>query len=106
MRLDPKPGRAYGGAEARSVVPEVTIEKIKGEYVVILNDQGLPALRVARVYRLQAQLSPEERRFVAERRKLDLRIGHRGFGDAPEQVADQRQAAAALVVEIDQCPGR
>lgn len=47
-RLDPKPGRAFGGAEARSVVPEVTVEKIDGEYVVILNDQGLPGLRVAR----------------------------------------------------------
>jgi RNA polymerase sigma-54 factor len=69
-RLDPKPGRAFGGTEARSVVPEVTVEKIEGEYVVILHDQGLPALRVARGYRgLQAQLSTEERRFMAERRQ-------------------------------------
>jgi RNA polymerase sigma-54 factor len=69
-RLDPKPGRAFGGADARPLVPEVTVEKIDGEYVVILNDQGLPVLRVARAYRgLQAQLSAEERRFVAERRQ-------------------------------------
>lgn len=72
-RLDPKPGRAFGGAEARSVVPEVTVEKINGEHVVILNDQGLPVLRVARAYRgLHAHLSPEERRFVAERRRAAL----------------------------------
>jgi RNA polymerase sigma-54 factor len=69
-RLDPKPGRAFGGADARSVVPEITVEKIDGEYVVIVNDQGLPALRVARWYRgLHAQLSAEERRFMAERRQ-------------------------------------
>jgi RNA polymerase sigma-54 factor len=69
-QLDPKPGRAFGGADARPVVPEVTVEKIDGEYVVTLNDQGLPVLRVARAYRgLHAQLSAEERRFVAERRQ-------------------------------------
>jgi RNA polymerase sigma-54 factor len=69
-RLDPKPGRAFGGADARSVVAEVSVEKIDGEYVVTLNDQGLPVLRVARGYRgLHAQLSAEERRFVAERRQ-------------------------------------
>jgi len=68
--LDPKPGRAFGGVDARPVVPEVTVEKVQGEYAVTLNDQGLPGLRVARGYRgLHAQLSPEERRFVAERRQ-------------------------------------
>jgi RNA polymerase sigma-54 factor len=69
-RLDPKPGRAFGGADARTVVPEITVELIDGEYVVILNDQGLPALRVTRGYRgLHAHLSAEERRFVAARRQ-------------------------------------
>jgi len=52
------------------VVPEVTVEKIRGEYVVILKDEGLPVLRVAPAYRgLHAHLSAEERRFVAERRQ-------------------------------------
>jgi RNA polymerase sigma-54 factor len=69
-QLDPKPGRAFGGADARPVVPEVTVERIGGEYVVILKDQSLPVLRVGRGFRgLQAHLSAEERRFVAERRQ-------------------------------------
>lgn len=69
-RLDPKPGCAFGAADARPVVPEITIEKVNGEYVVILNDNGLPVLRVTRAYRgLHAHLSAEERQFVAQRRQ-------------------------------------
>jgi RNA polymerase sigma-54 factor len=67
-RLDPKPGRAFGGAEARPVEPEVIVQKIRGEYVVTLKDEGLPMLRVARAYR-GLRLSPEERAFVAQRRQ-------------------------------------
>jgi RNA polymerase sigma-54 factor len=67
-RLDPKPGRAFGGAAARPVEPEIIVEKIRGEYVVTLKDEGLPMLRVARAYR-GLRLSPEERAFVAQRRQ-------------------------------------
>jgi RNA polymerase sigma-54 factor len=105
-RLDPKPGRAFGGAEARSVVPEVTVEKIRGEYVVILNDQGLPVLRVARVYRgLHTHLSPEERRFVAERRQAA-----RWFVEAIERRRQTIRRVVEAVVRVqhaffDQGPG-
>jgi len=69
-QLDPKPGRAFGAAEVRPVRPEVTVEKIDGEYVVTLNDHGLPVLGIARGYRsLWQRLSAEERRFLSERRQ-------------------------------------
>ena len=105
-QLDPKPGRAFGGVDARPVVPEVTVEKVQGEYVVILNDQGLPALRVARVYRgLQAQLSAEERRFVAERRQAA-----RWFVEAIERRRQTIRRVVETVVRVqrdffDQGPG-
>jgi RNA polymerase sigma-54 factor len=68
-RLDPKPGRAFGPDEARPVKPEVTIEKLDGEYVVRLNDNGLPMLRVRGYRGLGAACSAEERRFLTERRQ-------------------------------------
>ena len=69
-RLDPKPGRQFGAEDARSVRPEITIEKIAGDYVVTLNDQGLPLVRVARGYeRLWHRLDADARRFVSERRQ-------------------------------------
>jgi RNA polymerase sigma-54 factor len=52
------------------VRPEITVEKIDGEYVVTLNDHGLPVLGLARAYRgLRQRLSAEERQFLSERRQ-------------------------------------
>jgi RNA polymerase sigma-54 factor len=105
-QLDPKPGRAFGGTDARSVVPEVTVEKIDGEYVVTLNDQGLPGLRVARGYRgLHAHLSAEERQFVAERRQAA-----RWFVEAIERRRQTIRRVVETVVRVqrdffDQGPG-
>lgn len=48
--LNPKPGSLYHHEPATYVVPDVTVEKIKGEYYVFLNDQHLPKLRVNRQY--------------------------------------------------------
>src|SRR5262245_1251008 len=69
-RLDPKPGRAFGASDARTVKPEIVVERIDGEYRVTLADHGLPTLRVARAYRgARERLSAEERRFATERRR-------------------------------------
>jgi RNA polymerase sigma-54 factor len=105
-QLDPKPGRAFGGVDARPVVPEVTVEKVQGEYVVTVSDQGLPGLRVARGYRgLHTHLSPEERRFVAERRQAA-----RWFVEAIERRRQTIRRVVEAVVRVqgdffDQGPG-
>ena len=49
--LDPKPGRAFSEEVASYVLPEVVVRKVDGEYVIILNDTGLPHLRISRHYR-------------------------------------------------------
>lgn len=95
-RLDPKPGQRFVATDARPVRPEITIEKIAGEYVVTLNDQGLPALRVARSYdRLGEHLGAEERRFIAERRQAA-----RWFVEAIEQRRRTLRQVAEAVVRI------
>ncbi|SEO68841.1 RNA polymerase factor sigma-54 [Propionispora vibrioides] len=48
--FDPKPGRAFGGAPASYIVPDVTVEKVNGEYVILLNDD-LPHLTISPYYR-------------------------------------------------------
>ena len=68
--LDPKPGRAFGMGDARAVKPDLTVEKIAGEYVVTLNDRGLPVLHVARrPLRSWGPLGGLDRRFLSERRR-------------------------------------
>jgi RNA polymerase sigma-54 factor len=49
--LEPKPGRHYIVDEVRYVTPDVFVQKMDGEYVVSLNDDGLPKLRVSNSYR-------------------------------------------------------
>ncbi len=49
--LDPKPGRAFSAELASYVLPEVVVKKVEGEYVIILNDDQVPHLRISRHYR-------------------------------------------------------
>jgi RNA polymerase sigma-54 factor len=49
--LDPRPGQKYNVESSRYVVPDVYIVKIDDDYKVILNEEGLPRLRISPVYR-------------------------------------------------------
>ena len=49
--LEPKPSRGFEQDEVRTVLPDVFVEKIGDEYVIFLNDDGVPRLRVNSLYR-------------------------------------------------------
>ncbi|MBI2068333.1 MAG: RNA polymerase factor sigma-54 [Deltaproteobacteria bacterium] len=49
--LEPKPGRPFGGETPNYIIPDVFVEKVGTEYVVLLNDDGLPKLQVSSFYR-------------------------------------------------------
>lgn len=49
--LDPKPGRAYSTTQAQYITPDVYITKRADEYVVTLNEDGLPKLAISPLYR-------------------------------------------------------
>jgi RNA polymerase sigma-54 factor len=49
--LEPKPGRIFGAEPDHYVVPDVVVRKVDDEYVVILNDEQVPHLRISRQYR-------------------------------------------------------
>jgi RNA polymerase sigma-54 factor len=67
--LEPKPGRNFGEGEARYVTPDVFITKVSGEYVITLNDDGLPYLRVSGYYKrmLGADPSGEAKGYIQEK---------------------------------------
>jgi RNA polymerase sigma-54 factor len=52
--LEPKPSRGFEQDEARIVTPDVFVQKIEGEYVIYLNDDGVPRLRISSLYRRMA----------------------------------------------------
>jgi RNA polymerase sigma-54 factor len=49
--MDPKPGRVYAPLDTQYVVPDVYVYKVGDEYVVSLNEDGLPRLRVSPFYK-------------------------------------------------------
>jgi RNA polymerase sigma-54 factor len=49
-RLNPFPGRQYSDDETHYITPDVYIHKVGDEYLIVLNDEGLPRLKVSSVY--------------------------------------------------------
>jgi len=49
--LEPRPGRPFGGERPQYIIPDVFVEKIGEDYIVLLNDDGLPKLQVSNFYR-------------------------------------------------------
>jgi RNA polymerase sigma-54 factor len=50
-KLEPKPGKAFGGEVVRAIIPDVYVYKVEGEYVIYLNDEDIPRLMVNPIYR-------------------------------------------------------
>jgi RNA polymerase sigma-54 factor len=68
MRLEPKPGRRFGGTDSRYIVPDVVVHKMGGEYVVVLNEEGIPRLRVNSLYRSLLRGSGDDARAYVEQK--------------------------------------
>lgn len=49
--LEPKPGRPYLPGDTNYMVPDVYVIKIEDRYVIQLNDEGLPRVRINPYYR-------------------------------------------------------
>jgi RNA polymerase sigma-54 factor len=68
MALEPKPGRRFGGLETRYIAPDVVVQKMGGDYVVLLNEDGIPRLRINALYRSLLRNSGDEARQYVEQK--------------------------------------
>jgi RNA polymerase sigma-54 factor len=50
-QLEPRPGRPFGGDEPIYIVPDIYLHKLGDDYHIVMNDDGLPKLRINRLYR-------------------------------------------------------
>src|SRR6266487_494070 len=50
-RLNPRPGQVFAAAPQNYVLPDVTVEKLDGEYQITLNDEQIPHLRISNLYK-------------------------------------------------------
>jgi RNA polymerase sigma-54 factor len=82
--LDPKPGRIVGQEDVQYISPDIFVYKIGEEYVVVLNDEGLPNLRVSPFY------------------TEEIKSGQQLDSKAEEYVSDKIRSAQWLIKSIHQ----
>jgi len=82
--LNPYPGREYSTEKPIYVSPEVSIEKVEGDYVIYFSDNGSPRLRISRTYQklmTKDETNKETKTFIKDkvRSAVDLlrNIEHR-----------------------------
>ncbi len=49
--LEPRPGRAFSGDDPIYITPDIYVYKVGDEFHILLNEDGLPKLRVNRMYK-------------------------------------------------------
>jgi RNA polymerase sigma-54 factor len=75
--LDPRPGQRYNQSETRLIEPDVAFVKRDGVYVVLMNEEDLPTLRLNHGYRKmlkEKQTEREVREYVKERYKSAIQL--------------------------------
>jgi RNA polymerase sigma-54 factor len=80
--LDPKPGHIFGQDDVQYISPDIFVYKVGDDYLVVLNDEGLPMLR----------LNP----FYSETRMKELDSG------TEEYVSEKTRSALWLIKSIQQ----
>jgi len=75
--LDPRPGRMYNREQARLIEPDVYFVKRGGEWVVSMNEEDMPSLRLSRRYRnmlISENTDKEVKEYVKERFRSALHL--------------------------------
>jgi RNA polymerase sigma-54 factor len=84
QQLDPQPGQRFTSAPAEAIVPDVLVLKVGQDYQVVLNDEGIPRLRISATYR-----------------RL-LREGQLGEPQAKQYLEDKLRSAVWLIRSLEQ----
>lgn len=75
--LDPRPGRMYNREQTRLIEPDVFFVKRGGEWVVSMNEEDLPSLRLSQRYRrmlVSSDTEKEVKEYVKERFRSALQL--------------------------------
>lgn len=72
--LDPMPGLKFSSSRPQYVTPDVYVIKVDGDYKIILDDDGIPKLRINPIYRrmMEESNSPETIEYIKDKIKSAL----------------------------------
>ena len=83
--LDPQPGNRYSARRSAYIMPDVFVVKEGDEYKIVLNDDGLPKLRISPTYR--RMLDQQGAGFGGDARLRE--------GQAPQRAVAARRASTS-----------
>lgn len=68
-KLEPRPGLAYRSGAPEYVIPDIVVERVASQYVVMSNDHSQPTVRISAAYRqlLQRPQEEEARQYMAKK---------------------------------------
>lgn len=87
--LNPRPGTAVSAEDPRYVVPDLLVERVDEEYVVMLNDRNVPRLRISSAYES----------VIKEKRKPDATASEK---QTREYIQGKLNSAKWLIQTIEQ----
>jgi RNA polymerase sigma-54 factor len=82
--FEPKPGRQFSDETPQYINPDIHVYKLEGDFVIMLNDDGMPKLRVNSFYK----------RTISQGKKIS--------GEAENYIQDKIRSAAWLIKSIHQ----
>ncbi len=82
--LEPKPGREFSEETPQYINPDIYVYKLDNDFVIMLNDDGMPKLRVNSFY------------------KSSITGGKKISNDAEDYIQDKMRSAAWLIKSIHQ----
>jgi len=82
--MEPRPGRQFSEENPQYITPDIYVYKMDNDFVVVLNDDGMPKLRVNSLF------------------KRSVSRGRRMANDAQDYIQDKMRSAAWLIKSIHQ----
>jgi RNA polymerase sigma-54 factor len=73
--LDPRPGRSLAAEDVQYITPDIFVHKVGEEYVVTLNDDGLPNIRINPHYAAEVrgrQMDPKAEEYLNDKMRSAL----------------------------------
>lgn len=67
--MEPKPGRPFESEDPRYITPDIYVKKVEGEYVTVLNEDGMPKLKISNFYRnvLKSNSNGDTKKYVTDK---------------------------------------
>jgi RNA polymerase sigma-54 factor len=82
--MEPRPGRQFSDETPQYIVPDIYVHKMENDFVIVLNDDGMPKLRLNSLF------------------KRSVGRGRRIAGEAEDYIHDKVRSAAWLIKSIHQ----